>query len=95
MQKQLNYKKGARNEYRTMRLLEGAGFTAVRAAGSHGPFDVLGWNASGFILVQVKTNGWPTPAEREKLASISVPPNAQKLVHRWNDRASQPLVQEI
>lgn len=90
-----SYKKGRNNEYRTMRLLEASGYSTSRAAGSHGAFDVLGWDAIGFIFVQVKSGAWPSPAERETLKLATVPPNAKKLVHRWDYRAEQPKVMEL
>lgn len=90
-----NYKKGARNEYRAMRILESAGYVCSRAAGSHGAFDVVGWNRSGFVLVQVKSNCWPSPAEMELLQSTPTPANAQKLVYRFNDRQKMPIVKEV
>lgn len=36
-----NYRAGRRFEYETMRKYEDMGFTCVRTAGSHGPFDVI------------------------------------------------------
>lgn len=90
-----NYRRGRNNEYRTIKVLEGAGYACVRAAGSHGPFDVWGLCVTGIILVQVKTNGWPCAAERESLRDFPAPHNATKLIHRWNTRATLPLVQEV
>ena len=90
-----HYRKGARNEYRSMRLLEALGYQCVRAAGSHGPFDLVAFNASGLLLVQVKSNEWATPAECESMSLVPVPANATKLVHRWDDRVKLPQVKEI
>lgn len=90
-----NYEKGRKNEYRTMELLEASGYLCVRAAGSHSPFDVVGIGSTDIVLVQCKSNEWPSPAERETLAHIRVPTNARKLVHRWDDRARTPRLMEI
>ena len=89
------YTKGARNEYKTMRLLEIAGYICLRTAGSHGPFDVIALSASNILLIQCKSNEWPTPAERETMSLVPVPDNCRKLVHRWDDRAVMPQVKEI
>lgn len=51
--------KGSRNERRTMRLLEAAGYSCTRAAASLGTFDVIAVSAADVLLVQVKTNEWP------------------------------------
>ena len=90
-----NYKKGRHNEYRTMRLLEASGFVCRRAAGSHSPFDVVAINSVGILLVQGKTNEWPSPAALETISLVPVPQNASKLVHRWNNRVTMPLVKEV
>ena len=90
-----NYKKGRRNEYRTMRLLEASGYLCFRTAGSHSPFDVVAVNSCGILLVQCKSNEWPSPAECETIHNIAVPTNASKLVHRWDDRVAMPKVKEV
>lgn len=90
-----NYKKGRRNEYRSMRLLEAAGYLCIRAAGSHSPFDVVAVGAGSILLVQCKTNEWPSPAEMETIGNIRVPAGVSKVVHRWQDRVRLPLVKEV
>ena len=90
-----NYKKGRNNEYRSMRLLEASGYQTLRSAGSHSPFDVVGYNRTGCVFVQVKTNEWPAPAEMETLQAIQLPANCAKIVHRWDDRKSTPQVRDV
>jgi hypothetical protein len=87
--------KGRVAEWRSRDLLRAGGFTVVRAAGSKGAFDLVAWNANGGFLVQVKWNAWPSPEERAALEKIPVPPGFRKVVHRWNDRTSLPLVREL
>ena len=87
--------KGNRNERRTIRLLEAAGYSCTRAAASLGVFDVIGISATDFVLVQVKTNDWPGSAEMETIKEFTAPPNARKLVHRWRDRQGTPDVREV
>lgn len=87
--------KGSRNERRSMRLLEAAGYTCMKAGGSLGVFDVIAIGAADFVLVQVKSNAWPGSIEMETLRLFRVPPNARKLVHRWRDRQRLPDLRVI
>jgi len=53
------YQRGRRAEYKLMRELEEDGFSTIRAAGSHGVYDVIGfkWNNNDEMvirLIQVK-----------------------------------------
>ena len=87
--------KGARNEHRTMRLLEATGYACTRAAASLGLFDIIGVGAVDIVLVQVKSNAWPRVEEMEQLKLFRAPPNARKLIHRWRDRVQLPDVKEL
>jgi Holliday junction resolvase len=87
--------KGTRREHRSRVLLEAAGYECVRAAGSHGPFDLVGFSRTDVVLVQVKSRDWPGSVEMEALQLFAVPPNARKLIHRWRDGARQPDVKEV
>jgi Holliday junction resolvase len=87
--------KGNRQEHRTMKLLETAGYQCTRAAGSLGAWDVIGIGPTDVVLVQVKSNEWPRSAEMETLRSFSVPPNTKRLIHRWRDRMRTPDVREL
>ena len=87
--------KGARNEHRTMRLLEATGYACTRAAASLGMFDIIGVGAVDIVLVQVKSNAWPRMEEMEQLKLFRAPPNARKLIHRWRDRVQLPDVKEL
>ena len=46
-------RKGTRNEDRSMRVLEAAGYRVTRAAASLGPFDLIGIGSADVVLVQV------------------------------------------
>ena len=87
--------KGTRNEHRSIRLLEAAGYACTRAAASLGAFDVIGVGTKDVVLVQVKTRDWPGAVEMETLRDFPIPPNARKLVHRWRDRERLPDVKEV
>jgi len=88
-------KKGSRNEYRSMRLLEAAGYACTKSAASLGAWDIVGVGSTDFVLCQVKSNAWPGSAEMETMQNFIAPPNCRKLVHRWDDRKRSPLVRTL
>lgn len=88
-------RKGSRNERRTIRLLEGAGYVCTKAGGSLGVWDVIAIGPTDIVLVQVKSNAWPGSVEMEALRLFRAPPNARKLVHRWRDRQRMPDTREV
>ena len=87
--------KGNHNEYKTMRLLEAAGYTCFRMAASKGAFDVIAVSHSDVLLVQVKSNRMPSAFEMETIKNFACPINARKLVHVWQDRQALPVVREV
>jgi Holliday junction resolvase len=79
-----------------MRLLEAAGYTAFRMAGSHSPVDVIGVDRLGLRLIQVKSGrANVTPQERETLQLLSRPANSTVEVWRWKDRVREPLIERV
>ncbi len=88
-------RKGTRNEHRSRRLLETAGYCVTRAAGSLGAWDLVGIGPTDVVLLQVKSNRSPSPAERETLAAFACPSNCKRLVHVWHDRQRWPEVREL
>ena len=88
-------RKGARNEHRSMELLEASGYRCTRSAASLGDWDIIGVSSAGVVLVQVKTRDWPGLAEIETLKDFPAPENCRKLVHRWRDRQRFPDVREL
>ena len=87
--------KGNRNEYKSMRLLEAAGYVCTRAAASIGVWDIVGISSRDIVLLQVKSNEWSRSLEMEAMQQFQAPPNARKLIHRWRDRQAMPDVKEI
>lgn len=87
--------KGSRNERKTIRLLEAAGYACMKAGASLGVFDVIGVGPTDLVLVQCKSNRWPSEVEMEALREFKAPSNCKKLVHRWLDRRHLPDVREI
>ena len=87
--------KGRRLEHRSRKLLESAGYTVIRSAGSKGPFDLIGISATELVAVQVKAGSWPSGLEIEAMERLPVPMNCRKLVHRWRPNMRQPDVKEL
>lgn len=50
----MNYRRGYLAERKAVKLLELAGYTVARTAGSHSPFDVVAVGPNGVRLIQVK-----------------------------------------
>lgn len=71
-----NYAKGARLERELKEKLERDGYYVIRAAGSHGLFDLIAWNFRSVMLVQCKTRK-PTKDELRQMYSIPSPNNFQ------------------
>lgn len=87
--------KGTRNEHRSIKLLEAAGYTCMRAGASLGAWDIIGIGSQDIVLCQVKTRDYPGTVEMETLKNFVAPANARKLVHRWRDYQRMPDVREI
>ena len=90
-----SYTRGRAREYRSMDLLETAGYSPLRMAGSHGVWDVVGISASGIVLVQVKLGCRPTLAEMEEMVTFPCPPNGTKLLHLYQVGKHLPTVEEV
>lgn len=88
-------RKGTRNEHRSMRLLEAAGYRCTRSSASLGVFDIIAVGSTDLVLVQVKSRDWPGVLEMERIREFASPPNARKLVHRWRPRQRVPDVREL
>lgn len=90
-----NGAKGRRAEWRSRDWLQAQGYEVVRAAGSKGTFDLVAFNETEILLVNVKCGKWPPPIERLAMAGTVAPSNARRVCHRWDDRAREPRVQEV
>jgi hypothetical protein len=77
-----NYKAGWRAEHRAIDLLKSYGYMVIRSAKSGGPFDLIAFNETQFVLVQVKLcqHGKLLSYKKTKdyLRSIAVPLNCKK-----------------
>jgi len=75
-----NYVKGRSYEYRTMKILEAEGYVCIRAAGSHGNYDVIAYNHEHVKFIQVKFNCFLTKNEKSSFLLDQVPSNVIKEV---------------
>ena len=87
--------KGTKNEHRSRSVLESLGYRVTRSAGSAGEWDLVAISSKDILLVQCKTNRWPSAIELEAMKEFPAPQNAKKLVHRWRPRRQLPDVREI
>lgn len=87
--------KGRRNEHRSRELLERDGYRVLRSAGSKGAFDLIAIGPADVLLIQCKSNRWPSSAELAEMAAFPVPAGCRRLVHRWRDRQREPDVREV
>ena len=79
-----------------MRLLAEAGFTCMRAAGSHGMFDVMGLSPTTVVLVQVKSGtARLSGLEREAIVGLAVPGCVSKEYWRFVDGSRSPLIERL
>ncbi len=88
-------RKGNRREHQSIALLEAAGYACTRAAASLGVFDIVAISAADVLLVQVKSNRWPSSAEMEAIKNFRAPSVARKIIHRWRDRQREPDIRDL
>lgn len=86
--------KGRRREHQAREWLESLGYVVTRSAASKGAWDLVGMNARGVALGQVKSNSWPGPAERLSLEMFPAPEGTRRLMFRFDDREPM-LVREL
>jgi len=87
---------GIRREYAARDILEAAGFEVVRAAGSHGLFDLVAWNRTSLRLIQVKLNSATvTGAEREAMLLTPAPGLATKEIWSFVSGNTKPTIEVL
>ena len=90
------YAAGRRAEWRTMRVMEAAGYVCTRSSSSKGPWDVVAVSSTDIALIQVKQGKTrPGKAERDLLLEVRRPPCARVLLHYWPPRSREPEVEEL
>ncbi len=76
-----NYIAGRAAEYAILRDLQNSGFACIRAAASHGIYDVVGVRRDCCVFVQAKRGkNKPTLCEYKTLVDMEVPEGAVKLL---------------
>jgi len=91
-----NYTRGRRREHQARALLEEAGYTVLRSAGSKGCADLAAWNGTHLRLVQIKAGArGASPAEREAFARVPVPIGATREIWRFRERGQAPIVEVL
>ena len=78
-----------------MAIPEAVGYACTKSAASLGMWDIVAIGSADVVLVQVKSNSWPTGCEMEASRDFRCPQNAKKLIHRWRDRQRLPDVREL
>ena len=90
------YTKGRRLEYRAQAILEAAGYTTTRAAGSKGAADVIAWNGMSVRFISVKAGTkYASAIEREALQNLVRPANASAEIWRFPDRCREPVIEVL
>ncbi len=88
--------KGRRAEHRCRALLEAAGFSVCRAAGSKGPADLVAWDATSIRFISVKSGSkYASAIEREALQLLPRPLNASVEIWRLPDGCKAPLIERL
>jgi hypothetical protein len=77
-----------------MAMLRDLGYYPVRAAGSHGMFDVVAIGPEDVRLIQVKLNCKPSADERRAMAAFVTPKNVIKELWVFGLR-SQPEIHQL
>lgn len=82
-----NYQRGRDKEYEVIKILEKAGYTAFRTAGSHGVFDVIAINPLGTRFIQVKREKKPASYDNdiEAVQGVALPPHSTAELWVWRD----------
>ena len=78
------YDGGADLERAAKKLLEDGGYYVIRSAGSKGKADLVALKAGETVLVQCKTDGYVTPADRVAFRKLALLVGATCLVARWH-----------
>jgi len=88
--------KGRRAEHRARAILEAAGFTVCRAAGSKGAADLVAWDSTSIRFVSVKCGTkYASAAEREQLEMLPRPSCASVEIWRFPDRCEAPIIERL
>ena len=90
------YSKGKNSERKARILLQKQGYYVMRSGGSKGVFDLCAIKKDDLKLIQVKTNGFITKKEKEKIINFNnCPSNAKKELWIFYDKNKIPKIIEM
>ena len=88
-----NYDRGTRLEYKIKAFLEAEGYYVMRAAGSHGPADLIAIGGETCLAIQVKRHTVGRSMRGyDKLLEIPAAPWLKRQVWTWELRSEFPTV---
>jgi len=87
------YRKGYRNEQRSIRILESCRYEVIRASASKGYWDLVALNYQEIKLIQVKSNRDISETERKILKNLKYPNCVSKEVWIWSDYKKEPTIE--
>ncbi len=87
------YRKGYRNEQKSIRILESCGYEVIRAGASRGHWDLVALNSQETRLIQVKSNRDISNTEKEILRKLKYPVYASKELWIWLDHKREPIIE--
>lgn len=91
-----NKRRGTTVEYRARDWLREAGYYVVRAAGSHGAFDLVALGPRSGLAVSVKGDRAKlSDEERAEMLAVPIPPNFERQYWRIPKRARAPIIEVI
>jgi hypothetical protein len=86
--------KARRAEHCARALLEAAGFTMSRAAGSKGLVDLVTWDPTSIKFISVSGSTYASAIEREGLMLMPRPVNSCAEIWRFPDRRG-PVIERL
>jgi hypothetical protein len=89
------YTKGKRNELKTIRYLERQGYRCLRSAGSRSPFDIVAFGPYETLLIQVRSNRFPSISDIIEMDKYPTLPSIKKVIHVWKDHYMYPIVRPV
>ena len=75
-------RKGRDSEWVIRNFLESYGYNVLRARGSKGPADLMAINEWEVLVLAVRKERWPSPADRKRLMGLERNPVVRAMVAR-------------